>query len=374
MPDGQAIEALPEGFDLDALVAAIPGDAPAGSDLRSDYSAESPYFRLRDARSEAQAEERRAETAGEAEAAPPLAWRSVAQFARAALTERSKDLEIAAWLTDALVRLHGLSGLLAGTLLMQRLVETYWDGLHPMPDEDGMATRVNPIGGLSGGDRDGTLVPPLRRMSLFRRSNGKGFTWWDYERALDLAKLTDPARRQKRIDEGILPLDAFEKEARAAGTEQLGRLRATLLATIAAWRELGETLDRLAGNDAPSTRRVLALLTEIEETVRPFAPPDSAPETPASAEVEAAKDGTVQPGPRGGSPVVAGQSRDELLRQLVEIAEYFRKTEPNSPLSFTLQEAVRRARMPWPELLAEIVPDGAARCSILSVLGIRPPE
>ena len=49
---------LPEGFDLEALLAPIPGDAPQGIDIREDFSAASPYNRLRDARSEARDAER----------------------------------------------------------------------------------------------------------------------------------------------------------------------------------------------------------------------------------------------------------------------------------------------------------------------------
>ncbi len=66
-------------------------------------------------------------------------------------------------------------------------------------------------------------------------------------------------------------------------------------------------------------------------------------------------------------------SREDALRSLAAIAEFFRRTEPLSPLSYTLQEAVRRARMSWPELLAEIVPDMSLRAQILISLGIRPP-
>ena len=66
-------------------------------------------------------------------------------------------------------------------------------------------------------------------------------------------------------------------------------------------------------------------------------------------------------------------SREEALRTLAAIAEFFRRTEPLSPLSYTLQEAVRRARMSWPDLLEEIVPDAGQRSQILLSLGIRPP-
>ena len=55
------MQELPEGFDLAALLAPIPGEAPAGQDLREDKSPEALYFRLRDARREASAAERAAD-------------------------------------------------------------------------------------------------------------------------------------------------------------------------------------------------------------------------------------------------------------------------------------------------------------------------
>ena len=66
-------------------------------------------------------------------------------------------------------------------------------------------------------------------------------------------------------------------------------------------------------------------------------------------------------------------SREDALRALGEIANFFRRTEPHSPLSYTLDEAVRRGRMTWPELLAEVVADTDTRNTILTTLGIRPP-
>jgi type VI secretion system protein ImpA len=65
--------------------------------------------------------------------------------------------------------------------------------------------------------------------------------------------------------------------------------------------------------------------------------------------------------------------REILLGQISQIAALFRLSEPNSPLSYTLEDAVRRARLGWPELLKEMMPDSAPRAAILSGLGIRPP-
>jgi type VI secretion system protein ImpA len=56
---------------------------------------------------------------------------------------------------------------------------------------------------------------------------------------------------------------------------------------------------------------------------------------------------------------------------LGEIAEYFRKTEPQSPLAYTIDDAIRRGRMSWPDLLAELVNDDTTRRAILVSLGIK---
>jgi type VI secretion system protein ImpA len=59
---------------------------------------------------------------------------------------------------------------------------------------------------------------------------------------------------------------------------------------------------------------------------------------------------------------------------LTTVAEYFRRTEPQSPIAYTLAEAVRRGRLSLPELLEEIVPDSGTRGDILKSLGIKPPS
>src|SRR5690242_10204843 len=89
---GACMADLPEGFDLEALLAPIQGDAPQGSDIRDDISAMSPYNRLRDARSEARDAER-GQDRGEADARDPTPlWRAVRELAMQILAENTKDL------------------------------------------------------------------------------------------------------------------------------------------------------------------------------------------------------------------------------------------------------------------------------------------
>ncbi len=369
---------LPDGFDLEALLAPIPGDAPQGTDIREDYSATSPYNRLRDARSEARDAER-GQDAGDQDARDPAPlWRTVRDLAQKTLTETAKDLEVAAWLTEALVRSHGLAGLAACAKLMAGLAEQYWDGLFPLPDDYGMETRVSPVTGLNGRDGNGSLIQPLYKLFLFNRPDGTPIFYYQYQQSEQLGTL-DAERRQQRIDAGAIPFDVLEREARAVGTRMFAALLADAREARDAWQAMATIMDEKAGADGPSTTAVRDLLSGIAEMAARYAPAEAgdgaaAPET-AAADV-------------GGAPVAAGgigfsgisasatqaATREDALRALGQIADFFRRTEPHSPLSYTLDEAVRRGRMTWPELLAEIVADTETRNGILTTLGIRPPE
>ncbi|MBV9734470.1 MAG: type VI secretion system protein TssA [Acidisphaera sp.] len=368
------MDEFPEGFDLAALLEPIAGDNPAGPDLREDYAPQSVYYRLRDARADARAAERAADAAEEAgEAAEAPQWRSIRSLAVQALG-LSKDLEVAGWYTEALLRSDGLPGLTAGVNLMTGLVDTFWEQLYPVPDEDGMATKVAPVTGLNGEGGDGALIQPLRKLPLFQRADGSMMAVWEYERSAELLTV-DATRRQQRLDAGVPSFETVETEARVAGAARFAAVRRAAAAAGAAWQAMSESLDAKAGADAPPTTRVRDLLAQIVEVCNKYAPPDS----------EAGSDGLADTLPDGqaGAVVAVSQgvvaapgrlaTREDALRLLSDVAEFFRRTEPHSPLAYTLEDAVRRGRLSLPELLEEIIPDKPSRDTMLMSLGIRPP-
>ena len=105
-------------------------------------------------------------------------------------------------------------------------------------------------------------------------------------------------------------------------------------------------------------------------------PAEAAPAEDAAAEAAGAGGGDA-PAAGGGGPAAGPKpmrTREDAIRQLEEIAGFFRRTEPHSPLAFTLEDAVRRARMPLPELLAEVMPDASVRRMLLTALGIHVAE
>lgn len=361
-------------LEFDALLLPFPGKQPAGTDPRDDASAQSLYYRLRDARAEARALEREADGDGSRDNAPPLQWRQVRDLAQRILSERAKDLEASAWLTEALVRESGFAGLCAGANLMAGLLDVYWDqGLFPVPDEDGVATLVAPIGGLTGGDQDGSLPQPLRKQAMFVRPDGNVVTFWQFMQAEDVASIGDAARKKQRLAGGALALAEVERDARIAGAAHFGGLRDEIDAAITAWDRLTAGLELRADVDAPSTRRMRVLLETLLQLVSRYAPARVA--APAPEPAQADPDGVMAaPGPASAGDAGAARpvSRNDMLLELAKIADYFREAEPQSPISLTLDEAVRRARLTWPELLHEIVPNDDARNAMLTQLGIRP--
>jgi len=364
-------------IDLGALLAPLAGNDGAGEDLRQDYSTASPYQKLRDARAEARAEERARDSQGDTDAPAAEGWRSVRRIALEVLAQKSKDFEIAAWLTEALVRQDGLAGLAAGARLLTGLLENFWDHGFPLPDEDGLEGRSSPLGGLAGGDVDGTVMQALRRMKLFRRPSGEMLSLYQYEAALDTAGLADETRREQRYAQGVLVLETVETEAKL---DRPG-LRATAAAAAdarAAWQGFQDQAEARFGYDAPPTRRVAEVLDRLREAADLLA---GGPAEEAAAE-GFAKDAAAEPGAETttGAPAQAGgmslpvgsiAGREQALKVLEQVATFFQKSEPHSFLAYTLTTAVRRGRMTLPELLEEVLQDETARTGMLTALGIR---
>jgi hypothetical protein len=156
-------------------------------------------------------------------AAIATAWREVKRLGVEALRTRSKDIEVACWVTEALIRVDGLPGLADGAALITGLCERYWDaGFPSLATEDGLEDRVIVLGGLSGGGTDGVLMTPIRRYPLFQRADGSNGDLYEWQRAEETASIADAERRQARIDAGVPDFDALQNEARAS----IGALRA----------------------------------------------------------------------------------------------------------------------------------------------------
>lgn len=358
-----------QDIDIESLLSPFEGDTPSGTDPREDFSQNAPYRALRAARGTARTAERTADADPTAEQTPPPEWRTVRQVAIRLLGATCKDLEVAAWLAEALVRTDGLPGVAVAAQLIAGLVRGFWDnGLLPPLDSDGIAGKVAPVEGLSGTGGDGTLMQPLRKTMLFLRPDGTPVPFWSFEQSMKLKGEADQARVKQRIAAGVIPFDDMERDARTAGGARFAALRKDARKALEAWNDMSAALDVAAGGDSPSTSRVRLLLEEILAAANRYAPAEV-----VAVEAEPEEAGMAEVAEGGGAVAArpARESREDMLRDLSRIAEFFRRTEPHSPLAYTLDEAVRRGRMTLPDLLEELVPDAGARSNILTQLGIK---
>lgn len=342
-------------LDLAQLLAPIPGDVPAGVDLRSDAAGGDTYYRMKDARSTARAAERAADAESEP-ASRPTEWRLLLDLAQDALATRTKDLEIAAWLTEATLRLHGFAGLRDGFALMNGLVDQYWDGLFSV-DTETVADKVAPLVGLNGATGDGTLIQPIRLTPLTTPGDGAGL--WHFV----AARRGGPgaAAAQQQVDQALRATDAGTFMAVAHDLRD----------ALATYGTLIERLDQVCGADAPPSANIRNTLAEALDMLVEVAGPalTSAPATAPA--VAAAVAGEGQPAAAAPAPPPSAfQDREDALHQLSRIATFFQEMEPNSPTGFVLETLVRRARLPLAELMRELLPDDTTRQALLHMAGI----
>jgi type VI secretion system protein ImpA len=362
-------------LDFDRLLTPIPGDAPAGIDLRLDPSPSSPYFQMKDARSAARAAERGLDASGMADEGSLLPfWRTILETAPEIIATRAKDLEIAAWLTEALVRGAGAAGLRDGFRLITALVETFWEGLYPLPDEDGLATRIAPITGLNGSDADGTLIQPIRKIPISQLASPGRFALWQYEQAAELLKLGDSDRIAARIAAGAATMEAIEAAAKQTPATFYRGLHGELEACIAEYDKLTAALAARCGSEAPPSSNIRNALLALRGAVAHLARDvyeAAIASTPGGSDSEV---GAIPPA-NGGDSVSTGAiaTREEAFHTLLVVAEYFKRTEPQSHLSYVLEEVVRKAKLPLPKLILELIPDVEARKTYFLTAGIRQP-
>src|SRR5262249_44064077 len=139
-------------------------------------------------------------------------WRQVLERSTTVLAEKSKDLEITAYLIESLVRLKGFPGLRDGFRLACEFLEKYWEGLYPTAkDDDTAESRFSHILYLNGIEGPGTLIVPIRKIPMTGAPSDGALNLATYQQAQSLSQVADAKLRQKRIDEGAVTLEMIQK-------------------------------------------------------------------------------------------------------------------------------------------------------------------
>lgn len=235
-------------------------------------------------------------------------WDFVASRCAVMIENRSKDLRLAVWLAEALAKTRGLRSLGDGYAVLAGLCEHYWDSLHPVADD---------------GDYDQRI----------------GNLFWLLTRTPALVKETPKTQGLT-----LLP-DAEYCHAMLC--------------------ELERVVDMRLGADGPGFSSAKDALRSV---IRSIAPAGSVASLPMSGDTGAGAGVAGMVGVALGGSV---QNRDQALMQLRLVADFFRRTEPHSPVAYLADKAASWGDMPLHVWLRAVIKDPSAIAGVEELLGSR---
>jgi type VI secretion system protein ImpA len=327
------------------LLQPISGTSPAGADLRYDPL----YDKIKDARLEDDGG-----PLGDWERPRKAAdFGLVAKLAGDALASRSKDLQLAAWLTEAQLRREGFAGLRDGLELMGGLLREFWDDLYPPLEDGDVELRAAPLAWAA------LSLPPLVR-SVPLTADGHDFFRFRESRAVGTEADTggDPKKlqaRQQALDEGKLSAEEFDKAFAATPKAWYKTAAAGIDGSLRALEQLDRLSSQKFAEAAPSFGRLQDALTEVHHVVSQLLArkleldPDPPEATPAADPSRtAARPGPAAPAVAGAPTAAEPIDREDAAARALAAARFLRRTEPRSPTSYLILRGLR-----WGELRAD---------------------
>lgn len=344
-------------MDRDALLAPISDTSPCGDDL--SFSAE--FDAIQDLR---RADDPSLDQGEWVTALKAADWPGVQAQCEQLLAFRSKDLRLAAWLTEAGARLTGYAGLADGLELCDALCERYWTELYPRIDADGDTE-----------ERSGNLrwllaqVQALARHLPVLHQGTRGFSLHDMEAAQTSSRAAADAGDDAGNAAPALTPDEIAAARRATPAAFFASNLADAERALRALDRLKTIADARLGDDGPGFSTAHRAVEDAVHGVRLLAR-DADPLAGTAVTAADAEAGPVPAGSGGG----ALRTRADALRQLRAVADFFRRTEPHSPVAYLAERGAQWGEMPLHVWLRSVVKDEGVLAQVEEQLGIASPK
>jgi type VI secretion system protein ImpA len=347
-------------MNVDALLAAISDVLPCGEDL--SFSAD--FDAIQELR---RADDPTLDQGEWVTALKSADWPAVRARCERLLMERSKDLRVAAWLTDANARLGGFAGLADGLVLCTQLCQRYWDGLHPALDQGDAEQRSGNLRWLL--TQIEVLVPQLPVL----RHNGRALSLHDIAGAQLVARGPDRTDGAPAPTVRLTP-DDVAAARRATPRDVLLANLAGAEAALAALAGLQQVIDARIGADGPGFAAARQALEEAVHSVDRLTRDGSAAAAAvAVAGAAAGAAGTAPAAWTDAPPSGPLLTRAQALQQLRAVADFFRQTEPHSPVAYLADRAAQWGDMPLHTWLRTVVKDPTVLSTMEELLGVPTP-
>lgn len=345
------------GLTLEALLAPVSDAAPEGLPAAEDES----YRRIRHEREEEDASlplgawERELKRAN---------WIAASELSATAMAARSKDLQLAAWLFEALIARSGFQALAPCLGLIDALFVGYGAKLHPQNSEH----RINLLVWIGQ-----KLLPPLRRVAITATGSGHDYAWNDWEQAQRNEQLRATLGKQREAEIEGATLGDVGAALACTSNERIVFLQTCLSDGLAALQNLECTLDAQFGEEAPGLSAMRNLLERIEVVLVAEARRRGM-STPTVADSEgAAPDTAGNVHVRVDETAVGSLDRREVYAALADIAHALETIEPHSPVPYLIRRAVAWGGLNTAQLYSEVFVRCGGQINIFELLGLGDP-
>lgn len=279
---------------------------------------------------------------------------------------RSKDLRVATTLCLSALKVEGLPSLRETLALLNGLVERYWEPLYPRldpEDNNDPLYRMNILGALAAAR--GTFGDPMRFLERLREAPLSDSTQMGRFSLADIAR--SEAGQPAAEGQPPVPMAQIEAAFRDTPSDQLVGTHQILTDALKQVAEMGALLTRTVGPDkAPSFNLLEAELKGMHQRLAPYLPAGSVAASAQSATSGAAV--AAEPAPAR----IAGeiQSRQDAVRMLERICDYYSREEPSSPVPNVLRRVIRLTDMNFLQIIQELCPD--AESAVRGIIGEKP--
>jgi type VI secretion system protein ImpA len=303
-------------------------------------------------------------------------WEQVIDLSAQGLAEQSKDLMLAAWLSEGLAQREHFKGITFGLELTERVLDAFWETLYPTL-EDGLDERAARLSWLK------TTLSDIAGGLPITQGQNFGVLRYDESRHVENLALQNPKAMQTALNEGKINAEIFQRSVALSDTDHLRAKALEIATSLNACKRLQATVDRLFEREAPSFASLADMLSrasqlaekllkdrgvELHPTLLEEQEPEAVTANPQSAgeQMDTRPPATV-PAAMRTTPL----TRDEAFTMLAGIAEYFKQSEPQSPVPYLIERAIKWGNMPLEGWLSDVIKDNNVVDNIRDVLGTR---
>ena len=321
-------------------------------------------------------------------------WNKIETLCIEALLTESKDLQIAAWLTEAWTALDGIEGYTRGIQLLSSLCEIFWKDIHPQSqDGDDMENRQMIFEWL-----DSTLSSRLMLVNLtYSKYDQTTFGLGFYK------SVQHSDASQKRVDKASSPNrkidpskiigtgEDFQKSMDHTADIFLVKVHQSLEEASKTTVAFKTTLASLLGNASPSFSQILGTLREMErivntalQTRKPPAPVAEPIVEPLLSESISESSLETMPSESNTNSASAGQlpssikptlkNREDAYSQIDLIATFLEENDPHSLTPQILRQLMGWKNKNMVDIFGEIAKTPEEYEILMKILGINLPK